>query len=197
MTNTQVQQQQASQSQSPSQGQAQSMNADSASTALSDTSETISIPTAGAGIDRLLRATAHLIDDDENDPMKVAVRVAVEQLHRKDSALRRECLTFAAEQLADARSRWRVRTTTDEILIDLLRAACLARTGKETDARALVADSRERARNVVERRAHEIVRLDASTEPEATSRAAMLRKEPLIAIDELDAIVADVQRSDV
>jgi hypothetical protein len=195
MTNTDMQR--ATRQHEPAQHAAQqSGNADSASTALSDTSETITIPTTRAGVERLLRATAHLIENDDNDPMKVAVRVAVEQLYRKDSALRRECLTFAAEQLADARSRWRVHTAQDEILIDLLRAACLARTGKELDARALVADSRERARNVVERRQDELTRLDSSDDPAGKARAAMLRKEPVLSIDELDAIAADVQRND-
>lgn len=168
--------------------QQRARSVDGESTALNDTSETIVIPTARAGIERLLRATAHLIHNDEDDAMKVAVRVAVEQLLRRDSALRRECLSFAADQLADARSRWSVRTVQDEILIDLLRAACLARTGRELDARTLVADARERARRSIEPRDDELAI--------ARPRFGMLRKEPSLSLDELDGIAVDVQHVD-
>lgn len=162
-------------------------------TALDDVSEEVRFDqVVRPGIERLLLATARLIDSDENDPMKVAVRVAVEQLRRRDSPLRRECLTFAAEQLADARSRWRVHTAQDEILLDLLRAACLARTSSENEARALVVDSLERARDAVRRRDDELARLDAASDATAKTRAASLRKEPVLAIEEIEAIAADV-----
>lgn len=154
----------------------------------------------GRIIEALLKAAAHLIDNDESDPMKVAVRVAVEQLHKRDSALRRECLLFAAEQLADARSRWVLHTTADEIVIDVLRAACLARTGRDGDvdsARTLFDAARSLARAALLRRDEELARLDASEEPGARLRAATLRKEPLAAIEELDAIARDLSASEL
>jgi hypothetical protein len=86
---------------------------------------------------RLARLTAHLIADERDDaPFTLAIRLAIDQLFRRDSHARAAQLAFAASALAALRDH--CLSHEDECVVDLVEAACLLGAGDIRTARALV-----------------------------------------------------------
>lgn len=89
---------------------------------------------------RLARLAAHLTADERNDdPLILALRLAIDQLFRRDSAERRKHLLLAADVLAVLRGREPLAAD-DVALLDIVQAASLASAGESERARKLIGE---------------------------------------------------------
>lgn len=142
----------------------------------------------GSGLARLARAS--LLLDPKDLELREAVRGALEELFKRDTPTRNKCLALSAMTLRSLPKK--ERPVGADMLVDLLAAACLARTQGRDEAYALVESWRQMLAPILAHHQEAGRALECSALLEDRARAALLREEAFELEMSFDVFASDV-----
>ena len=142
----------------------------------------------GSGLARLARAS--LLLDVRDVETNEAVRFTLEQLFKRDTPVRQQSLARGAAALRSLPER--KRPVGESMLIDLLCAACFARTDRRDEAIALVEGWRQLLAPIIAHHQEAGRVLECSAVLEDRARAALLREEAFELEMSFDVYATDV-----